>query len=133
MKSIIVMTVAAMTTLGCVIGKSAKDASFARSAAGAAVIVSVPGRNFTGELIALQQSGMVISSSNQLQLVPYPIIVAMQIKELGSTYAVSRYNPLTPDKRERLRLVSHFPQGLTPEIERKLLESLGQAAMDTIR
>jgi hypothetical protein len=39
---------------------------------------------------------------------------------------------ITPEFLERAKLHSRFPGGITPEIERALLEAYGQSAITTV-
>ena len=118
---------------GCTIGKSGKDLTVASSPSGARISAKVPQSTVTGELVAMGDNGMVVLSGAQLRFLPYALISSMTVSEFGPEYAVSSASPLSAQKRDRLRLISRFPQGMTPVIERAFLARLTQTAVDTVR
>ena len=85
-------------------------------------------RTVKGELITLDSAGFLVLESGRLVRVD-PIAV-----KGGSGYKTSFDSPLSNDARERLRLMSRFPQGVSPEVERSLLEAYGfsQVEVETI-
>ena len=118
---------------GCTVGKSGKNLMVATGPAGASINAAVPQGAVTGELVTLREHGLIVRSGAQLRFLPYGIITRMTVSELGPNYAVSAQSGMTAQKKARLRLVSRFPQGMTPEIEREFLVKLGQSAIDTVR
>jgi hypothetical protein len=105
---------------------------------GVSVSVTAGQRQFSGELLEVRDSGLVIlaapsvtlrssspaagGASSQaheqrtLRFVPYGEILSSEVDRTSSRFAIK--DRRTPDRnvRERLRLLSRFPQGLNPEL-----------------
>lgn len=122
-----------LTVSACSIGKSGKDLDLATQPGGAIVSVLLQGVRVPGELIAVRDDGVVITARNQLSFFPYASLGGITIKGLGADYQLSPGERPSREKLGRLRLASHFPHGLTPEIERQLLAQLGQSAIVTVQ
>ncbi len=60
-------------------------------------------------------------------------IMRLRVEEPGLDFEIRKADEFTPRNMESLRLLSRFPQGLTPEIEKKLLQQTGQTAIDSIK
>jgi hypothetical protein len=106
-------------------------------------------REVSGELIEVRESGLVILSSvmpassspaagpalshaldqGTLQFVAYRDILSSKVERTSSAFAVM--DRRTPDRnvRERLRLLSRFPQGLTTDLLQRLLAAHGQTEL----
>ena len=76
-------------------------------------------RAVKGELITLDSAGFLVLESGRLVRVD-PVVV-----KSGSAYKTNFDGPLSNDTRERLRLMSRYPQGVSAEVERGLLEAYG--------
>jgi hypothetical protein len=72
-----------------------------------------------GELITLDSAGFLILEAGRLVRVD-PVVV-----KSGSGYKTSFDSPLSSDNRERLRLMSRYPQGVSAEVEHSLLDAYG--------
>lgn len=99
----------------------------------------------TGELIEVRASGLLIltgvggpagqppgGATATLRLVPFSAVRASSFPQLGG---VSIRDGQTPAGavRERLRLVSRFPHGLSPELLKQLLARYGQTEVAGVR
>jgi hypothetical protein len=134
MRNGIVTALVVITIVGaCTVGKSGKELMVATGPAGASIRVAVPQGAVTGELVTLREHGLIVRSGTQLRFLPYGIITRLTVSELGPDYAVSAQGGMTAQKKAKLRLVSRFPHGMTPQIEREFLAKLGQSAIDTVR
>ncbi len=131
LKSLAMISVLAVTA--CTIGKSGKDFAIATQPGGAMVGVVSSGGLLRGELITVRDDGVVITSQKQLTFFPFASLGGLTVAGMKSDYHLSRGETPSREKLERLRLVSHFPQGLTPEIESRLLAQLGQPSIVTVR
>ncbi|MFN2603313.1 MAG: hypothetical protein ABR582_11220 [Gemmatimonadaceae bacterium] len=116
----------------CHIGAAGRDLAVARGPGGASVIVETLTTSYQGELIAVQDSGVVLSRG-KLFFVGFPSISEVRADGLGADYRISHAELNDPAKVQRLRLVSHFPQGMTPGIQRALLAQTGQESVETVR
>lgn len=76
-------------------------------------------RKVKGELITLDSAGFLVLESGRLVRVD-----SLAVKG-GSGYKTGFDSPLSNGARERLRLMSRYPQGVSPEVERGLLEAYG--------
>jgi hypothetical protein len=106
---------------------------------GGIVLIKTNKSEQSGELLAVRDDGIIVahpyfpgmreidrSLSQKVQLYPYSSIVALQITARRSI--IKRRVP-TPDVLEQLRLISRFPQGLSPELMNKLLKAHGQTEL----
>jgi hypothetical protein len=80
-----------------------------------------------GELIAVQDTALLIREESVLELVPFASISRGAATASGSRASFAR-RP-TPAVRERLRLLSRYPGGVTPELLRQLLAAYEQTEL----
>jgi hypothetical protein len=83
-----------------------------------------------GELIAVQDTALLIREGSVIELVPLARIGGGAATASGSRATFSR-KP-TRATRERLRLLSRYPNGVTPELLRQLLDAYGQAELTVL-
>jgi len=112
----------------CAIGTGVSTYQPAQGPAGASLKLELSGkRRIEGELLAVEAATLLVRRSNELVRVPLAII------ENGDAPKMSfRGRSLTAEDRESLRLVSRYPQGVTPELEAHLLEAYHQQAVQEI-
>jgi hypothetical protein len=112
----------------CSVGTTGKNYPPAKGPAGASVMLELGGkRTLAGELLAVEDSSLVVQAGGRLHRVSLPSIRS------GKAPKISFTGPALNDSIQgRLRLVSRFPQGISPELERRLLEAYGQPAMQEI-
>ena len=147
MKRPIVM-LALLTLASCSYGMTAEKFQPARDPHGVETHVTTASGELRGELIELQDSGMIILSSwnrsvtrdqrsekqeRVLRLVPYASISLATFEQLKSDSAIRNGVPPTSVVRERLRLVSRFPYGMSEEVLGALLKAHGQVALAGIQ
>ncbi|MGI8842869.1 MAG: hypothetical protein ACR2HZ_04150 [Gemmatimonadaceae bacterium] len=84
------------------------------------------GPDISGELLAVETDAVVVRSEERLLRVPLGLISSVEAKPMSGRTGI------TPRFLERAKLHSRFPGGITPEIERALLETYGQAAITTV-
>jgi hypothetical protein len=91
--------------------------------------VTTKGVDINGELIEVRDGGVVLltAASGKLRFVAYSEVRSSNFERLGHLIEGGR----TPDPstRERLRLVSRFPQGMSPEVLQTLLKAAGQTEL----
>jgi hypothetical protein len=83
--------------------------------------------NYKGEVIEVRDTGIVILAAGTFRFVPYSAIISSHFNGIGGP--ISSKKVPSSQSRERLRLVSRFPQGLTPEILQKLLSANAQTEL----
>jgi hypothetical protein len=113
-------------------------------------VVNVGPRQVSGELIEVRESGLVILTAGdvmpppssptasasslardqgKLLFVAYGEILSSKIDRTSASFAIKDRS--APDRivRERLRLLSRFPQGLTADLLQLLLTAHGQTEL----
>ena len=84
---------------------------------------------YAGELIEVRDAGIVVLADQKLRLLPYAVILSSDADQTSSYYSISKGTVPKPDVQAHLRLLSRFPQGLTAELLRQLLELNGQTEL----
>ena len=94
-------------------GVRPKDFPPALDAAGVRVAVRVSGesRDRVGELLAVDSVGIVVRDPRIIR-VSWNRIEALDVADEGSDYDIRRGESVSPQKRQRLALLSRFPQGM---------------------
>ena len=117
--------IALMLLAACSVGTSVKNFAPAKGPAGATVTLRlISNRTLAGELLAVADSSLLVQSGGQLFRVGLPRIVSGTAPKLSFTAA-----ELKDEVRERLRLLSRYPQGVSPELETRLLQAYGQSGV----
>jgi hypothetical protein len=114
----------ATLTGGCAYGMTAEKLTPAHEPAGVTVRISTPGRQLSGELIELRDDGLLVVSDKIVRLVPYGSIASAQFDQTKDR--IEGHQPPSGDRRERLRLLSRYPQGVGPDLLTDLLRAFGQ-------
>lgn len=103
----------------CSVGTTGRSYAPAKGPAGATVTLDLTGkRTVSGELLAVEETTLLVLQQRQLIRVGVPLI------ESGKAPKVS-FTGWTDATRERLRLISRYPQGVSPELEARLVEAYG--------
>lgn len=100
---------------------------------GARVALRVTGesRDRVGELYAVDSAGIVLAETS-LTRITWPRVHALDVERLDERFDIFRGETVSVDKRERLRLISRFPQGLSGALLDSVLSKRGQRAIDVI-
>ena len=133
---VVLMTGCTLATVGSGLG-SYPSASWPE---GATVRVRLARASYDGQLLETRADAILILSSTRsetrsgntvqvpetvVRLVPFDRIESVQFQR-GSTFEGRRWLPDDAESRERFRLLSRFPQGLTPELLQQVLKMYGQ-------
>lgn len=125
--------VACLSLMGFVFGgcrTGTGDYRHATDPAGVSVQLDLgPGQTAGGELLEVQEGGLLLAHPRELIVFPFARIRRAefaQFDDLTLTGAAP-----TAAQRERLRLLSRFPQGLTPALRTALLATRNQAEYTT--
>jgi hypothetical protein len=114
---------------GCSYGMTAKKFPPALGPRGVTMRVVTEQRVASGELLEVRDTGIVVLADQKVALLPYSSIVRANAEGISSGLEIEgRRNP-DPEVRERLRLLSHFPQGLSPPLLQELLNKYGQTSL----
>lgn len=143
MRAAAAIVLLACATSGCAFGMTADKFVPARGPEGIRSTVSTDRARFEGELLAVRDDALLLLASvaalgggtpapqnagPMVRLIPFTAIVSAQFHQLGSGFQIRRGRALSGRVKERLRLVSRFPYGMSPAIEADLLRAYGQSA-----
>lgn len=119
------------TMLGCHFGQRIEDFDVAHQPGGAtAEVRQASGTIISGELLAVSDSNIIMLWSGAVTGVPYARTRSMSFEILH--IRLEHGERPSPDQLERLRLVSRFPQGVTPELRPRLLATYHQNAIMSV-
>ena len=124
-----IVTVVALASLasGCSYGMTADRFKPAREPAGVAVHLQTSAGTLSGELIEVTDSALVVLAGKTLRKVPFSAVASGRVDQTNITIAAGQIPQLV--LRERLRRLSRYPQGLSPELLRALLAAYGQSEL----
>ena len=119
----------AVAIAACSYGTRIGDFRPAHSPNGVNVRVTTTRGALNGELIELRDTGLVVLTAgpDQLCLIPYAQVRSTRFEQVGSSIGDGRAP--TAQQRERLRLFSRFPQGMSPQVLETLLKAYGQTEL----
>ena len=126
------LTAGMLANAACSHGARGVDLPVANQPGGAVALLEVSSGNYGGELIAVQDDGLVFRG-RQIAFVPFADIRTFSVDRMGKDYTLAAGEHPTGQKLARLRAISHFPQGLTAGIQTQLLSLAGQTEMVVIR
>ena len=119
---------------GCMFGKNAANLTVAGSPWGTMGKLRTTGLTLDGELIEMREKAMIFrDTNNRLLIVPYDAIQYFTPVGLKSPYLITPRDRPIGEIRSRLASISHFPQGMTPEIQRRMLQVVNQEDFISIR
>lgn len=117
----------ALSAMACQHGPTVADYGPALQPNGIEVQLDLrSGQDLSGELLAVEADALVVRSEKRLLRVPLGLIASVEAKPMSGRTRI------TPEFLRRAKLHSRFPGGITPEIERALLERYGQPAITTV-
>lgn len=120
-------TAALMAASACHVGTRASSYAPAQHAEGAWVAYGPTTAQDTAELLAASDSDIVVVRNGALLRIPYAAVPHLDIAAAG--VHLERKAPSAAEL-ERTRLLSRFPQGISPDLERRLVAAYGQ---DSVR
>jgi hypothetical protein len=136
--------VAVTVAAGCASGPVLSDYPSAHGPEGATVRITVGNVAYRAELLETRaDSFLILSSSRQesssgeqrdraetrVRLVSFESISSVELSRGGAF--VDKVSPkASPATHERLRLLSRYPQGLSPELMQQLLKMYGQTDVE---
>ena len=133
----ILIAAAALALSACSLGSRPATFEPARSPRGVEARIALKAPRYTaativGELLSVTDSGLVVLSADRRLLhAHWPALRYATFRQVS--VRLSDGNMPDARARERLRLVSRFPQGLSAELTSRLLESLGRQRMEVLR
>ena len=126
--------VLAVTVSACSWGSRPDNFEPALGPQGAHVAVRVTGESAdrVGELYAVDSLGVMLRTS-ALVRVRWSRLSAMDVDKMSGTYDISFGEMVSAEKRERLALVSRFPQGLQGALLARVLSMISQSELVDIQ
>jgi len=118
--------VALLGALACSIGGSVAGWKPANQPAGAAIELDLGGASrIRGELLTIDSLGFLVLEPERLVRVRFEVVRG------GTAYKTSFDEPpISAETRDRLRLMSRYPQGVPPGVEQQLLQAYGFMAVE---
>lgn len=115
-----------MVAAACHVGPDVATYPPATSPHGAVGNFEVGTTSFEAELLAVRDSSFVVLRNRQVVEVPFANVASSSFPHVS--IQVSRKALPSAEELAQLRILSRFPQGLSAELERKLLDAYGQTA-----
>lgn len=115
-------------TAACSIGTRVKRFQPALRPEGVTATLQLAAGSVEAEVLAIDDTALIVrrlQDSLPVTVVRFKAIHVAAFRQVSATLGNGR--PPRPLDRERIRLVSRFPQGLTPELLQSLLAAYGQA------
>lgn len=139
MRAMATMLLMGCLSSACAIGMEVREFKPAGTPAGVRADVHTAAGQLTGELIEVREAAIILlaeegpatatgSRARRLRLIPFTAISRADVEQRGAGVRLSGGQPPSPQTRERLRLLSRFPYGMSPAVERDLLKAYGQSA-----
>lgn len=144
-RRVLLLALAGSLLTACHVGPQIDESSIGRQPHGAQLLVALNGQvagkriEYQGELLDVRDEGLVVlaqkdeQNDSRMFLIPWNRIFGVDATDhkgvkMRASYAVNRRKASV----EKLRNVSRFPQGLSPELAGKLLAHHGQTALGTL-
>ncbi len=108
-----------LSIVGCHMGARAETMAVATSPVGATANLTLAQGSTSGELLAVEDTGLLILRGQSLVPVSYSVIRIAAFPDVGVRYSIDGRVPNLATIRS-LRLVSHFPQGMSKDIRATL-------------
>ncbi|HEX9084221.1 MAG TPA: hypothetical protein VF836_05755 [Gemmatimonadaceae bacterium] len=124
-------TVAAFALAGCHMGSSGANLPVANQPGGASVSLRTSSGAYSGELLAVQDDGVIISG-DRIMFASFSSIVGLTVEKMGGQYRLGTADVPRGETLARFRAVSRFPQGMTPSIRAVLLAQKSQTEIAVI-
>jgi hypothetical protein len=128
MHTSVLAIISVVALAGCTFGQRPRDLPFTRGPLGADATVNAHAGAVRGELVAVEDSGLLVLRTQRLVFIPLERIRTVTIQTLGEI----RLQRGSPENFRNARLVSRHPYGLSPAIVAALLRTYGQTEPDRL-
>lgn len=109
----------------CHHGKQVESLAMPNEPAGAQAILDLTNGPLSGELLAAGDSGLVLLAGRRIVHVPFAAIRRARFSEFERGFSFGAGKP-DEQRMRRVRLISHFPGGISPAVREKLLSMYHQ-------
>jgi hypothetical protein len=130
---LLTLVILACLSSGCRLDVTAQKYLPAQGPKGVNMHLDTAQGNLSGELIEVRDAGIVVLTDQKLRFLPYTDILSSRLDQTSSHYSISNRTAPQPDALAQLRLLSRFPQGLTPELMRQLLDVYRQTELPGVK
>jgi hypothetical protein len=119
----------------CHIGATAADYTPATKAEGVTMTITTGAGSLAGELVEVRENGIVmLLSDGRVVLVPWSVTTSAAAQGVPGTRTSYGFKTQPgAEVRNNLVAVSHFPQGMTPEIQARFLAAHKQSEIVVIQ
>lgn len=118
---------AAVATLGCIVRTGPQATTeIASRPGGSPIMIFAAGGTVDGELLEVSDTAFVVLTPTDVVIAP--LAVADSARFLDRGRLIMQYGPLTPERRETLRLISRYPPGMPEPAVRSLLRARNKSA-----
>jgi hypothetical protein len=126
---LLTLVILAWLSNGCTFGPTARTYRPAQTPQGVNMRVQTEQGKLSGELIEVRDAGIIVLVDQKLRLLPYTAILSSEVDQTSSRNSIAKQTVPKAEVQAYLRLLSRFPQGLTPELMRQLLDAYGQTEL----
>lgn len=130
--SLVALLVASAALGACHFGRRAENFVPAFAPEGATASLKLTDSTLIVELLAVEDSGLVVTNGSHVAFAPYRAISEIGVATFGDVYRTGGNFP-DADTHKSLRLVSRFPQGISREILSALLSVHAQRTMEVLK
>ena len=123
----VITLVLALSGVTCRFGSHVETFVPANTPNGVSARLETTSGKVTAEVLDVRDSGLVVLNNARVTFVPYRSIDAGSFNQLGVSIRHGEFQ--NAEKRNRVRLASRFPQGITPDTERQLLGLYHQSSI----
>lgn len=119
---------------GCTLHFGTNPATFAPALTpdGANAVLEVRTASVTGELLAADDSGLLVVVLGRLSRVPHALIDRASFPDFGYSFRTQGQTP-EPATLARVRLIARYPTGIPAAALPKLLAQRGQDAIEVLK
>jgi hypothetical protein len=120
-----------LSLAGCYVGPRGEMQALATEPRGARITVRTGAIEVGGELLAVLEDAIVVRTTGPDRILQVPLrqVSRLQVEMAGSSLD-GRF--IRSRDLERLRRVSRFPQGLTPELRDRLVAAYGVPGVEVL-
>jgi hypothetical protein len=124
--------VAVLSTVACAYGPTIASFEPATGPRGVTTtLIAASGEVREGELLEVRETGLLLAGEKAIYFIPYEALQSATFK--GMRLKAGGRRAPSEEQRGTLRLVSRFPQGLSPPLLQQLLEAHGQSEPRQVR
>jgi hypothetical protein len=114
----------------CAVGPRVENFKPAQQPSGVEATLNFDGATLKAELLEVRETALVVLNDSKVMLIPYRIIRRGEFLQTG--ISIREGNPPSATDREQLRLLSRFPQGLSPSMLNSLLAAYRQEKLTVL-